>query len=216
MTGSYAAEPGPFSFGRKPQARAKQPYLSPPAAGAEGRESGEPSDGLRRLVAIGRQHRAPGNPPIRETERRCPCGRVPIKCANESLHVVSEMKSPATTNCKTDLVRSLAPEDLRCGDFVSVLNEIGEYPSFLWDCDSRVLADDEPVRVRWRADEGGIPLRVKAICLPFVFAKAPWGRHRILDLRQCQVVRLSARYARLAWKSLSKEKTTRKTAGRRP
>ena len=29
-----------------------------------------------------------------------------------------------------------APDDLRCGDFVSILSEIAEYPSFLWCHDS--------------------------------------------------------------------------------
>lgn len=126
-----------------------------------------------------------------------------------SWHGKCEMKSSTATNCETCVARSLAPEDLRCGDFVGVLREIAEYPSFLWCGDSQMLAPDEPVRIEWRADDGGTPLKVKAICLPFVFVKAPCGRHRTLDVRQCQLVRLETDYARLAWKWLKRQKTPR-------
>ena len=119
------------------------------------------------------------------------------------------MKSQTSTRCQTYVARSLAPEDLRRGDFVSILNESGEYPSFLWCGDSPMLAEDEPVRIQWQSDEGGVPLRVKAICLPFLFVKSPWGEYRALDMRRCQLVRLGDDYARRAWKSLKKQKPTR-------
>ncbi|MHC4403155.1 MAG: hypothetical protein ACYTG0_26125 [Planctomycetota bacterium] len=89
---------------------------------------------------------------------------------------------------------------------MSILNEFVEFPSYLWCCDLPLLAPNEPVRVqRWATDEG-TPLKVKAICLPFVFVKAPSGHHRTLDVRQCQLVRLNPAYARMAWKALRKKK----------
>ena len=45
----------------------------------------------------------------------------------------------------------------------------------------QLLAPNEPVRIQWRPDDGGMPLKIKAICLPYVFAKAPTGHRRILD-----------------------------------
>lgn len=114
------------------------------------------------------------------------------------------MPPDTTTNSDTQLGRSVAPEDLRRGDFVSILTEIAEYPSFLWDGDSQLLSANEPVRVPCRPDDGGIPLKVKAICLPFVFVKAATGDRRILDVRKCQLVRLSSDYVRSVWKALKK------------
>ena len=60
----------------------------------------------------------------------------------------------------------------------------------------------------WRPDDAGTPLKVKAICLPFVFVKAPNGEGRILDMRRCHLVRLSSDYARSVWKALKKQKNS--------
>jgi hypothetical protein len=115
------------------------------------------------------------------------------------------MKTQVDTDSKSVVARSLAPEDVRCGDFVSILYEIVELPSYLWDCDSQLLPPAEPVRMQWRGTGGGTPLKVKAVCLPFVFVKLPCGKHGTLDVRQHQLVRLSPAYARPVWKALSKQ-----------
>jgi hypothetical protein len=111
------------------------------------------------------------------------------------------MKSNAITNCETYVSKSLAAEDLKCGDFVAVLQEIVECPSFLWSCDPQLLPPGELVRLICRGSEGGTPLKVKAICLPFVFVKRPCGSHATLDVRQHRLVRLSDNYARAVWKA---------------
>ncbi len=104
----------------------------------------------------------------------------------------------------TDAGRALAAEDLRCGDYVGILHETVEVPSFHWSCDGHVLPPDEVVRIVYRPTEGGTPLKVKAICLPFVFVKNPNGQYQTLDVRRQQLVRLSLSYARLVWKTLNK------------
>ena len=124
---------------------------------------------------------------------------------------LSTMKSDANISGDSYVSRTLAPEDLESGDFVAVLQEIVECPSFLWNCDGQLLPPDKPVRLVCRGSEGGTPLKVKAICLPFVFVKRPCGQHRILDVRQHRLVRLSAEYARVVWKA-GKAETGRATA----
>src|SRR5436305_1985225 len=119
------------------------------------------------------------------------------------------MKTEETSSCDTALARPLAPEDLRRGDFVGILHEVMELPSWFWSCDSHVLPPHEPVRVTYRSDHGGTPLKVKALCLPFVFVKLPSGQHRTLDVRQHQLVRLDGRYARIVWKTMSKQASSR-------
>src|SRR5262245_57311657 len=115
------------------------------------------------------------------------------------------MKSPASINGESCVARSLAAEDLRCGDFVAILHEIVEWPSFFWTCDSHLLPPDEPVRLTCKSSDCGTPLKVKAICLPFVFVKLPSGQHRTLDVRRHQLARLDADYGQTVWKTLSKQ-----------
>jgi hypothetical protein len=111
------------------------------------------------------------------------------------------MKSNAATHDETNVSRSLAPEDLRCGDFVAIVQEVVEWPSFFWPCDAQLLPPTEPVRLVCRGTGGGTPLKVKAICLPFIFVKKPCGQHQTLDVRQHKLVRLSGLYAKAVWKA---------------
>jgi hypothetical protein len=107
----------------------------------------------------------------------------------------------------SELAASVAPEDLECGDFVAVLSVTHEYPSFFWCCDAGMSAREEPVRVHWIDAGEGAPLKIKAICLPFVFAKEATGRYRTLDIRLCRLARLSPEYARKVWKGLRQTRT---------
>lgn len=119
------------------------------------------------------------------------------------------MKSTANNQeCESYLARSLAGEDLRCGDFVGILHETLEVPSYHWSCDGQLLPPDELIRLVYRPTAGGTPLKVKAICLPFVFVKHPSGQHQTLDIRRQQLVRLTKSYARLVWKTMAKVNQT--------
>jgi hypothetical protein len=102
------------------------------------------------------------------------------------------------------LAKALAPEDIRRGDFVSLLNVTYELPSYFWDADATTLPRDEPVRIRFVPECGGVPLRVKSVCLPFVLVKTPQGERCTLDVRRCRLARLDRRYAADAWKAYKK------------
>lgn len=104
------------------------------------------------------------------------------------------------------LAATTAPEDLRPGEYVAVLNETWEYPSFLWCGDAGTSPREEPIRIRWRPQPAGVPLKVKAVCLPFVFVEDPHGQFRTADVRQTEFVRLQRDYARLVWKSLRRQR----------
>jgi len=96
---------------------------------------------------------------------------------------------------RISLASLVAHEDLRVGDFVTVLNEFVEFPSFLW-CDSVPKHTEELVRMQFCATEGGAPLKVRAICLPFVYVKSPTGAIQTIDLRRVELVRLKSRYSK--------------------
>jgi hypothetical protein len=124
------------------------------------------------------------------------------------------MKTPHPTRDETLVARTLAAEDLRRGDFVSILHEILEYPSFYWSCDAQLWPPDELVRLTCPSSDGGTPLKVKAICLPFVFVKQPNGQHRALDVRRHRLVRLVRDYARPVWKALRQTHKRQAAVGR--
>jgi hypothetical protein len=113
-----------------------------------------------------------------------------------------------TTNqpngARSALACVVAPEDVAVGDFIALLNEVAEVPSFYWPCADWRLPHDQPVRIRFMPREAGLPLKVKSLCLPFVLVKHPAGEMRTLDVRQCQLARLDRKYAVAARKACKK------------
>jgi len=107
---------------------------------------------------------------------------------------------------ESTLAKSLAPEDVRVGDFVTQLHEIREWPAFFWFCDSTYEQREELLRIRLLPEKSGIPLKVEAVCLPFVLVKPAKGKPFTLDVRRSRLARLSRDYARIAWKSHKKKK----------
>ena len=105
---------------------------------------------------------------------------------------------------KTKMAASVAPEDLNCGDFVAVLAEVIEFPSFFW-FDTLSSKREEPVRVRFMSSRNGVPQKIDAICLPFVHVKSPFGKCETLDVRQVQLARLKKGYAKTVWRNLRKQ-----------
>lgn len=107
--------------------------------------------------------------------------------------------------CATTLAKPLAPEDLRVGDFVTVLHIFYDLPSFLWNNETASHPRDELVRLCYLPEPGGVPLKVKSLCLPFVLVKQADGEQQTLDMRKVRLARLDRNYSKKAWK-LSKKK----------
>ena len=108
------------------------------------------------------------------------------------------------------LAHSLAPEDIAPGDDVSVLHEVFEYPSWYW-CDEAFSASREQVvRVAYTPREDATPLKVRAVCLPFVLVQQPCGRSHTLDVRTNRLARLDRAYARAARKAYKREAKRRR------
>ena len=110
----------------------------------------------------------------------------------------------ADANSATSLAKTLAPEDVCVGDYVAPLYEAYDYPSFCWCSDAVIVDRQQTVRIEFMAREGGVPLKVIAVCLPFVLVKRPQGKPRTLDVRQVKLARLDNKYASKAWKAFTK------------
>lgn len=100
------------------------------------------------------------------------------------------------------LAARVSGEDLACGDYVAVLTQIVEFPSFFWDsCTS--TSPGELVRMQVIPQDAGTPLKVVAICLPFVYVRHPQGMLHTLDTRKAQLARLDRRCAKLIIRRLA-------------
>ena len=104
--------------------------------------------------------------------------------------------------------KPLAPEEVAVGMFVTVHEAILEVPSFFWCSDAAILPPHEMVRLPFKPADAGRPYKVKAICLPYVFATAYNRRVRVFDLRRQRLVRLGEAYARRIREALRKRART--------
>ncbi|MEZ6123953.1 MAG: hypothetical protein R3C49_12345 [Planctomycetaceae bacterium] len=91
-------------------------------------------------------------------------------------------------------VRLVSGDDLKVGSHVTISRSVAELPSFFWGCDSS-REPETPVRFRYVPSNSGSPLRVKAICLPYLFVEDLSETNHILDLRRCQLVLLDESFA---------------------
>jgi hypothetical protein len=111
----------------------------------------------------------------------------------------------STVVATTRSSQALAPEDIRVGDFVGLLQASVQYPTYLWHGDlPSHHGPEECVRVSFMPCDGGVPLKVKAVSLPFILVKAPGQNAETLDVRLCRVARLDADYAATAWAAFKK------------
>jgi hypothetical protein len=96
------------------------------------------------------------------------------------------------------LAKALAPEEIRAGDFVAVLYEIVEWPSWIWCDDGTLSSREEVVRMCVTPRGAPAPLKVCSVCLPFVLVREPCRRESIIDIRRQRLARLDAAFARTA------------------
>lgn len=119
-------------------------------------------------------------------------------------------REPLTLGTACKLAKTLAPEEIRPRDFVTQLYEVQEYPSLIWCDDSYATSRDELIRIQHTPENGGVPLKVKSVCLPFVLVKHPHGQQFMLDIRRVKLARLDREFAKTAWSSLRIRRKKRK------
>jgi hypothetical protein len=100
--------------------------------------------------------------------------------------------------------RPLAPEDIRPGQFVALLNVTAEYLPWYYLEEPR-FDTPRPMRLTWLPDDVE-PMRVSAVCLPYVLVRTVQRKHEVLDLRRHKLARVSSRFARAAFKSMKPRK----------
>ncbi|MHC4966970.1 MAG: hypothetical protein ACYTGE_18965 [Planctomycetota bacterium] len=95
------------------------------------------------------------------------------------------------TSKKPSLASSIAPEDIRRGDYVAVLHVIDQYFPCCFD-----RAGTDPVNIRMLPSFRVQPLKVIDVCLPFVTALKAGGSVITLDVRRYELARKRLRAQR--------------------
>lgn len=130
--------------------------------------------------------------------------------------MADSLSQPAVQRERTSLAKSLAPEDVHVGDYVTVLHETYDFPSFFWCGDAALENRAQTVIIRVVPREGnGQPLLVKAICLPFVLVKHPRKGTFSIDVRCQQLARLDRNYAGRVWETMKNRKKKKKRRGKK-
>jgi len=112
------------------------------------------------------------------------------------------MKAESPAGTETTVAATIYGEDVGCGDFVALLNVTWELPSYLWNSCDALLPSHELIRLKVIPSEAGQPLKVFAVCLPFIYARTARGEMKTIDLRRVQIVRLNCASAKLVWNEL--------------
>jgi hypothetical protein len=97
---------------------------------------------------------------------------------------------------KSNIARAVAPEDIRPGAYVTILHVIDEFLPPILCPDDASWRSVQPLRVRWLPCDDPAPMKVKSVCLPFVFVRMPDGMHRSLDVRRHLLAEVSRDYGR--------------------
>lgn len=103
----------------------------------------------------------------------------------------------------TTTTRSLAPEDVKPGDYIAVSHTTGQFVSACTEWNKTM----EIVRLRFMPCDAGEPLRVEAVCLPFILVHDPDNHYETIDLRQKEIVRLDKAFGKVAFKKMDTRST---------
>ncbi len=109
------------------------------------------------------------------------------------------METQDTTNISSS--RTIAPEDIRASMYVAIASVLDEWVVTQHDAPA---GSPHAVVARVRLLPLGElePLKVKAVCLPFVLVTSPIRGARMLDVRQHELVALPDEFAQQAKRAL--------------
>jgi len=108
-----------------------------------------------------------------------------------------------------NMARALAPEDILIGEYVAFLSMIEEIEPFVFTFEFSPRTICAPKYESFPCSVE--PMKVRAVCLPYVFIKDVKGKLRTLDVRQVRLARLPKEYGSSVWKCLRKKKAKDKS-----
>lgn len=94
----------------------------------------------------------------------------------------------------------VAPEDLRCGEYVSITQVVMEH--LPCELERPSWENQGPVKTLWLPFCAPRPMKVVDISLPFVFVQMATGKHEVVDVRRFRLARLPEPFGKKAFKRL--------------
>lgn len=116
------------------------------------------------------------------------------------------MTAATLSQSSVTATRRVAADDVRPGMWLTVSRDVCELPSFFWGCETPAEEQAIPVRWEFTPRDSGSPLRVRGVCLPYVFVEDIKGTTRTIDLRQTEVTQLHKEYVDVVRKFARKKK----------
>jgi hypothetical protein len=104
------------------------------------------------------------------------------------------------------LATGVAGEDVLEGDFVTITQRTIAVPAYFWDSSDSWLRTEQLVRLRLIPHDAGLPVKVIAICLPFVYARRPNRTIQVIDLRREEISKLEADRGKRIWREMQVRK----------
>ena len=106
------------------------------------------------------------------------------------------------------VARTLAPDDIQSGMYVSTLYEHESLIPFYHVDNLFDLKNIEPFH--WRTlPKKTRPLKVIDVCAPFVLTERPSGKHELIDIRKTSLAGLSESFGKETFKRLMPKKKDR-------
>jgi hypothetical protein len=98
--------------------------------------------------------------------------------------------------------RAVAPEDVRRGDYLTVLHQISELLPF-WQTHSW---DGTVVRVQHLPSRAAVPVQVVDVCLPLILVRSPRGKAGLVDVRRYRLARVPESFGRCVFEQLAEKR----------
>lgn len=112
---------------------------------------------------------------------------------------------------KVRVARQVRPDDICVGSFVAVLCETYEWPEFSCFGGAKEAGSDGVQRVTLVPNETKPPVRIEAVCVPFVFVVDAGGKRQVFDMRRIRLARVSNRFGRSVFAAMSRKKSRKKS-----
>ncbi len=114
------------------------------------------------------------------------------------------------------VAKTLAPEDIRAGDFITILTIVREAFPDMYDDTMPAEQRARAIRVATTPESRPAILRVEAVCLPLVLTVKPDGKPRVLDTRRVRLARVDTGFGCLVFQRLKDAKEAANTEASGP
>ncbi len=110
------------------------------------------------------------------------------------------------------VVRQVRADDVCVGDYVVVMHESYDFVSMSCFSDTDSMKVE---RVTVLPNQTKSPVRIEAVCVPFLMVKAVGGKRTMVDMRRVQLAQVSGRFGQAVFAAMQPKKSKKSGKARR-